>query len=203
MNLQTMTGEFDTTSVTDPAMTVRMATASVRQARRLARLVDDLLDTSRIHQGVLPMQPEPLDLGDLVREVVARFHTDLRRAGCEARLDAAQGVVGRWDPLRLEQVVVNLLSNAAKFGPGRPIEITVDRLDGRARLKVRDRGIGIDPIRQTRIFERFERGVSAEHYGGLGLGLYISRHIIESHGGALSVESKPDQGSTFTVTLPV
>jgi signal transduction histidine kinase len=110
--------------------------------------------------------------------------------------------LGRWDPARLDQVVTNLLTNAMKFGPGKPIQITVHATAGGATMIVRDQGIGIAADAQARIFERFERGVSAQHYGGLGLGLYIARQIVEAHHGHIAVESALGQGATFVVTLP-
>jgi signal transduction histidine kinase len=112
-------------------------------------------------------------------------------------------VVGRWDPSRLDQVVTNLLSNAAKFGAGKPIEIRIEQLGGSAQLAVIDHGIGIDPARRPYVFDRFERAaVPSSRYGGLGLGLYIAQSIVVAHGGTITVDSELGAGSTFTVTLP-
>jgi signal transduction histidine kinase len=127
---------------------------------------------------------------------------ELQRANCEVRLDAPTPVPGVWDGSRLDQVVSNLLSNAIKFGPGQPIEIAVAHDGERAQLSVTDHGIGIDPARLGTIFDRFMRGVPTEHYGGLGLGLYISRRIVELHGGTIRVRSHAGAGTTFTVALP-
>jgi signal transduction histidine kinase len=107
-----------------------------------------------------------------------------------------------WDASRLEQVVTNLLANAIKFGPGRPIEIRARKLDGDAELVMRDHGIGIDPARLPHVFERFERAVPWTHYGGLGLGLYITRCIVQAHGGTVRAESTVGEGTTITVRLP-
>ncbi len=115
---------------------------------------------------------------------------------------ASAPVHGRWVRSRLDQLVTNLLSNSMKFGAGKPVEVVVGAECGLARLVVRDRGIGIHLDLQARIFDRFERAVSSEHYGGLGLGLYISRRIVEAHGGSIRVESEPEAGSTFTVEIP-
>jgi signal transduction histidine kinase len=111
-------------------------------------------------------------------------------------------IVGRWDPSRLEQVVTNLMTNAAKFGAGKPIEIRIERSGADAQLTVTDHGIGIDPARCRHVFDRFERAVPSSRYGGLGLGLYIARSIVVAHGGTITVESELGAGSTFTVTLP-
>src|SRR5205085_10658323 len=113
-----------------------------------------------------------VDLGDLVEEVVDRLRTDAERAGC-AMTVRAERPCGRWDRLRLEQIVVNLLANAFKYGAGRPIEVAVSREGADAELRVRDHGMGIAPKDSSRIFERFERAVSSANYGGLGLGLYV------------------------------
>ena len=118
---------------------------------------------------------------------------------------AAHGepVRGAWDRLRLSQVVTNLLSNAVKYGAGNPVEVSYGPSAAGAFVLVRDRGIGIEPADQRQIFERFERAVSSRNYGGLGLGLYIVRRIVEAHGGTIRVESAPGEGSAFLVELPL
>ena len=110
---------------------------------------------------------------------------------------------GRFDRQRLEQVVVNLLANAVKYGAGRPIDVVVAEEEDRAKLAVRDRGIGISEEDQARIFERFARAVSVKHFGGFGLGLYICREIVRAHGGTIRVESRLGQGATFIIELPL
>lgn len=182
------------------AQSTKLARAQ-RQVITLVRLVEALLDVSRISAGRLELQPEETDLAEVVREVVSRFSEQLTIAGCMLEL-RVMPASGRWDRLRLEQVVTNLLTNAMKFGRGRPIEISVEAETHAARLRVRDHGIGIDPAALGRIFDRFERAVSTRSYGGLGLGLYITRQIVAAHGGTIEVQSQPGQGATFTVTLP-
>ncbi len=117
-------------------------------------------------------------------------------------VSAVTAVVGMWDLIRVEQVVTNLLTNAFKFGGGKPIEITVEERGSIGRLVVVDHGIGIAPEDQERIFHRYEQATSSRRAGGLGLGLYIARQIIEAHGGTIRVESQPGQGSTFTIDFP-
>jgi signal transduction histidine kinase len=186
-----------------PEEVPRLAALIERQTARLARLVKGLLEATRKGQEPLTLELEDVDLAALVREVVSRLDFDLKRACCEVSLVSADGpIMGRWDRVRMEQVVLNLLSNAAKFGTGRPIELRIETDGDRARLLVTDHGIGIDPACTKRLFERFGRGVSAEHYGGLGLGLYMCRQILRAHGGSISVDSRLGHGATFTVELP-
>jgi signal transduction histidine kinase len=173
-----------------------------RQLSRLNALNSSLLDVTSLSSGKLLLESRRTELVALVREAVERLGADFARAGCEVRLEGAERVEGWWDPMRLDQVVVNLLSNAIKYGLGKPIHLSVQLHGGSALLVVRDEGIGISEEEQRRLFRKFERAVPAQHYGGLGLGLYISRTLVEAMGGTIQVESQPGQGATFTVTLP-
>ncbi|QRK07689.1 AAA family ATPase [Archangium violaceum] len=172
------------------------------QTRRLARLVEELLDVTRIQAGRLHLHLEEVELSTVVREVTERLRESLTRAHCPLSLHLQDGVVGRWDRTRLEQVVTNLLSNALKFAADKPIAISIERDADLARLRVRDQGIGIAPDRLPYVFDRFERAVPVDHYGGLGLGLHIVREIVMALGGSVRVESEPGVGTTFTVELP-
>lgn len=176
--------------------------AAHRQIARLNALNDSLLDVSRISTGRLSLELQPVDLSQLVKECVERLEPEFARAGCAVHLDLQPEVTGCWDPLRLDQVVVNLLTNAAKYGSGQPIELRLRATGSMVSLSVKDSGIGIAPEALTRIFRKFERAVPATNYGGLGLGLYIAQQIIEAMGGSITVESSPGAGSTFTVHLP-
>ncbi|WP_225409024.1 sensor histidine kinase [Stigmatella hybrida] len=175
---------------------------ALRQVRKLADLVDNLLDVSRITAGRMKLELEDVDLAALASELVSRFTPSAVQFGCTLELHAPVPVVGRWDRLRVEQVVTNLLTNALKYGAGRPVVVRVEGAGERARLTVQDHGIGIAEEDLGRIFERFERAVSDRHYGGLGLGLYITRQIVEALGGTVRVSSRPGMGSTFTLELP-
>jgi PAS domain S-box-containing protein len=174
-----------------------------RQVGRLSSLVDQLLDVSRLAASKLALEIEALDLSEVVREVTARFTAPSEGGGSAAiAVDAAAPVPGEWDRLRLEQMISNLVSNAVKYGAGRPVTVRV-RADARAaEVAVRDQGIGIAPEAIERIFDRFERAASVRHYGGLGLGLWIVRQLAEAMAGSVRVESAVGQGSTFTLRLP-
>jgi signal transduction histidine kinase len=188
--------------VDDDSVAQRLATMT-RQTTRLSKLVENLLDLSRIAAGRLTLQPEEFDFAEMVRDVVRRLAPEAESLGCTLEVHAGEPVRGRWDQLRLEQVVSNLLANAVKYGAAHPIEIEVQPEERKVRLTMRDHGIGMSPQDAARVFERFERAVSVRHYGGLGLGLYITRQIVEAHGGAISVDSRLGDGATFTVVLPV
>ncbi len=175
---------------------------AVRQARKLAGLVKELLEASRITRDYLVLEPERVDLGRLARDVVGRFEFDFNRAGSPVELDLEEGVEGYWDRSRLDQVATNLVSNAIKFGQGRRIRVGVGWRRHVAYLEVRDRGIGIREEHVPRIFERFSRGVSARDFGGMGLGLFIVRSVVEAHGGSVSVDTAPGEGTRMTVELP-
>lgn len=185
-----------------PEMLAKSLDAVQRQVARQTKLINELLDVSRVGLGRLELVPEPTDLVALVREVTARFDAELERTKTPLTVVTDDEVVGLWDKSRIDQVVTNLVSNAVKYGCGKPIEVRVEREEQHARLTVKDGGIGIAPEHRSRIFDRFERAVSERHYGGFGLGLWIARQIVEASGGVISVESAAGAGSTFTVLLP-
>jgi len=174
----------------------------IQQFDRLTALVDRLLDVSRIRVGQLDLQPEEFDLAECVREVSARFTESALRVGCDVRVETPPSVVGSWDQMRMEQVITNLLTNAIKFCDKKPIDLALSATNGLVSLTVRDAGVGIAGERLPFIFERFERGASSRNYGGLGLGLYVTRQIVEAHGGTIAVESELGRGSVFRVQLP-
>jgi PAS domain S-box-containing protein len=184
-----------------PRVTERLD-KTTRHGRRLQKLINELLDVSRVTSGRLALEPETIDLTALVRDTVERLTEESVKAGCRIQLQAPGPVLGMWDRQRLDQVVTNLVSNAIKYGAGCPIELKIEQTEAAAVLTVRDHGIGIDAEHQARIFGRFERAVSDRNYGGLGLGLWIARQIVEAHGGTIRVESAPGRGALFAVGLP-
>jgi PAS domain S-box-containing protein len=185
----------------DPAVTKKLDVA-IRQGGRLGALIEELLDVSRIVSGRLRLHLDRFDLHELVRETTERLADFAARAGCAIEFRSEGAVFGHWDRARIEQVLVNLLTNAVKYGAGLPIEVELHADHDAAEVRIRDRGIGIDADDQARIFDRFEQAVSPKHYGGLGLGLYITREIVHAHGGTVTVESSPGEGAVFRVRLP-
>jgi PAS domain S-box-containing protein len=176
---------------------------AMRVGNRLAQLVETLLDVSRLATGKLTLNVERFDILDAAREIVERLRESAASAGCDLALQVGNPIEGRWDRLRIEQVLTNLISNAIKYASGRPIEIFVERRDGEAILEIRDHGPGIGEADLPRIFERFERATPARHHGGLGLGLYVARQIAEAHGGGIAARNPSDGGACFTVRLPL
>ncbi len=207
LQLQSLDAAFARGQVAaEPARWEPRVHKTVGHAYRLQRLIDELLDVSRITSGRLNLERERMDLGELAREVVERHGPEAQRAGSIVTLEATGDTFGNWDRTRLDQVLTNLLSNAVKYGAGKPIHVTVNgpgNGDGKVRIVVRDQGIGIDRSAQPRIFGRFERAVSERHYGGFGLGLWIVRELVEAHGGSVRFDSEPGRGSTFYVELPM
>jgi len=173
-----------------------------KQAHRLDQLINLLLDVSRVMAGRLVLSPEELDLVKVVTEAVDLVRDAADQAGCPLILRGDASVTGRWDRLRLGQVTTNLLSNAIKFGRGAPVEIEVTEAGDRAQLVVTDHGVGVPLDAQERIFRRFERAAPDHHFPGLGLGLWISKEIVQACHGEIRVESQPGQGASFTVDLP-
>jgi PAS domain S-box-containing protein len=182
---------------------VKVLEISTRQVDRLTSLVEDLLDVSRIQAGKLDFRFETVDLSSLVHEVVERLGDQLSEVGCPVEVLAAESVLVECDRFRVEQIVVNLLSNAMKYGAGRPIQVSVESPHPMARISVRDFGIGIDKDKHELIFERFARAVPSRNISGLGLGLYIVKQILDAHHGKVRVESEPGRGSVFVVELPL
>ena len=173
-----------------------------RQVDRLSKLIDNLLDISKISLGKLTVSFETFDLTELMEDVIERFSEQISSAGCTLEFQKSSAILVTWDHFRIEQVIINLLTNAIKYGAGGKIIIHTSSFEEQVSISVQDHGIGIDKKDQDRIFGRFERAVSENNFGGLGLGLYIVKQILESHSGMIQVKSETGSGSTFTVILP-
>lgn len=174
-----------------------------RQILSLIRLIEDMLDVSRIRTGKLSIRPMRFNLTQMVAGLVERFQPQAAAISTTISFSGAKPVVGVWDEFRIEQVAVNLLSNALRYGGKSPIDVRVFESAKGACVEVQDHGIGISAENQARIFQQFER-VSAKHaVAGLGLGLFISEQIVSAHGGTISVHSAAGEGAMFRVTLPI
>jgi signal transduction histidine kinase len=173
-----------------------------RQVDRLAGLVATLIDVSRITSGRVQLSRQLADLVDVVRSVTERFGEEAQRSGSSLRFERHPPIWGNFDVARVDQVLTNLLTNAIRYGRGRPITAGVAGDRDRASFWVEDQGIGIEPEHQVRIFQRYERAAPSTNYAGLGLGLWISRQLVEAMGGTIAVRSEAGVGSTFTVEIP-
>jgi signal transduction histidine kinase len=173
------------------------------QVERLIRLVNNLLDVTQITSGKMRMHLEPVDLAELANEIVSSFQFEVQKHRTSIQLEIQARPKACWDRGRVEQVLTNLVSNAIKYGEGRPAIVRIGALSDRAFIEVVDQGIGIHAEDLARIFERFERATSSSHISGLGLGLWITRRIVEQLGGKIGVQSVLNQGSAFTVELPL
>lgn len=174
-----------------------------RQIKSLIRLIEDMLDVSRIRTGKLSIRPNRFDLTQLVSNLLQNFAQQIEAAETEVSFTAPQPVEGYWDEFRIEQVVSNLLTNALRYGGRSPIQVRAYREGDEARVEVQDRGIGISEENQKRIFQQFERVSAKTVVAGLGLGLFISEQIVAAHGGSIVVESQINEGALFRVCLPI
>lgn len=185
-----------------PEKLLKALTSSTKQIDRLTVLIEDLLDVTRIETGKLTYKFEKVDLSLMVKEIMDRYAEEAKYAKTEFKQNLQKNVISFCDRYRIEQVFINLLSNAIKYGSNNPVEVTVTSEPGKAIIIVKDQGMGIAKEMQSKIFERFERAISSTNISGLGLGLYITKQIIDAHQGSIEVESDLKAGSTFKVCLP-
>jgi len=180
----------------------RTLAKSVEQCDRLVKFGERVLDVSQIRTGTLTLRTREIDLVELVKQVVNQLEGRLLHAGCTLELNADAPIVGRWDQVRLEEVLMNLLENVIKYAPGSLVTVEVTGTSDAARLLVKDNGPGITPGQEQRIFEPFERAASVDRGGGWGLGLYVCRRVVEAHGGSIHVERASGGGAAFVIELP-
>lgn len=185
-----------------PERLERALSVQMRQVDRLKNLVDELLDVSRIQEGKIELSLSTFEMTPLVQEVVDRFATELKSTGSIGQVIAENAATVRADRSRMDQVLTNLITNAIKYGNGKPIEVRVEQTDSHTRVLVKDRGIGIPAEKISKVFDRFERAVSSRNISGLGLGLYIAQEIVRAHRGTIEVKSEVGKGSTFIASIP-
>jgi PAS domain S-box-containing protein len=177
--------------------------SSLRQVKSLIYLVEELMDVSRIHSGKFSLNLEDVDLGSIVKEIVERLRYQLQIAKCPVKLELDSSITGLWDATRLEQIIVNLISNAIKYAPGSPIHISAHQDGEKAVLIVEDKGPGIPAEAQATIFQRFQRVQRIKNVSGLGLGLFVVKCIVEAHQGTVRLESAAGKGCKFTIEIPL
>ncbi len=195
--------ERGNTAMFDKAGLEQIFARDQHQVQSMVELIDDILDASRIRNHQLSIRPRPTDLCIVVKRAVGQLSSQAAAAASSIAVRAEEPIQGHWDEFRIEQVIVNLLSNALRYSEKKPVEISLSSLPGSARIEVRDQGKGIPAQDRERIFEQFERGPHSAGQAGFGLGLYISRQLVEAHGGTLDLLSHEGKGSNFRVTLPL
>ena len=181
----------------------QMVDKDERQIQSLIRLIDDMLDVSRIRTGKLSIRPSRADLGKLAASVVENFAPQMEASGCTLLFQRPEPIIGVWDEFRIEQVLANLLTNAMRYGAGKPVQVSVSATTEGACIEVRDQGIGISQKSLERIFCQFERAEGSESSAGLGLGLFIAEQIVKAHNGRIQVVSEEGKGALFRVLLPL
>lgn len=184
----------------DQSKVVKQMDSTINQIDRLTKLVDDMLDISRINAGKLNIHRSPFNLSLLIHELIDRFSSQFEAVNITLNTQIEELVIGNWDSYKLEQVINNLFSNVIRYSPNKKVTVGLKRNDKFAILNVQDEGPGIDLENQKRIFERFERASSRA--SGLGLGLYITKQIVDLHEGQIEVESVIGKGSNFIIKLP-
>lgn len=178
-----------------------MVERDTRQINSMVRLINDMVDVSRVNTGNLSIRLEKINLSQLVTRVVDDFTPQAAAAGSSFNIDVVEDVYGSWDDFRVEQIIINLITNALRYGDGKPVDVVLTVIDDAVEIYVQDQGNGIAVSEQQRIFEKFERLGNNKVREGLGMGLYIARQLAEAHGGSLSVSSNLGEGSRFTLRL--
>lgn len=187
----------------EPLVVNEMLEQTNKQVLRLTKLVDDMFDIARIRSGKLVIVQEEFDFCEIIKEALERMRANFTSSSYGLpEIVQCEKILGKWDKMRIEQVATNLFTNAIRYGRGKPIRVELQDMGSFVRLAVIDQGMGIAKEDQAKIFDRFERAVNASEVSGLGLGLYIAKQIVISHGGSIRVESEVNKGTTFIVDLP-
>ncbi|EGF32074.1 two-component hybrid sensor and regulator [Oxalobacteraceae bacterium IMCC9480] len=182
----------------------RMVARDGRQIKSMIRLIDDMVDVSRIRSGKLSIRATAVDLSVLLQQVISDLGPQAEVAGSPITLQASgEMICGSWDDFRVEQIIINLLTNALRYGARKPVEVSLSAEPGHAVITVRDHGGGIAPEDRERIFAPFERVGTNTVREGLGLGLYIARQLAQAHGGTLEVAGVEGDGALFALSLPM
>lgn len=182
---------------------LKMLESVENQTKRLSKMINDFLNISLINTGNLQLEYDDVDLNKLVQDVINEFSPKIKEEQYVLTYEQEDKVRGIWDKVRIEQVISNILSNALKYGSGKPIEVTVRNHYSRAQIMIKDHGIGVPKDKQKKVFQLFERGVPQDQYKGLGVGLFITHEIVKAHHGELLFTSRPNHGSIFTINLPL
>lgn len=182
---------------------LKMLQSMQNQANRLSRMINDLLNISLISTRKMTLELEDVDLATMIKDIADSFAEKLEKENLTLSVDIKNSILGKLDKLRLEQVLDNLISNALKYGNKKPIEICLEKQNHFAIIRVIDKGIGIKPSEEEKIFALFKRGTTEKDYKGLGIGLYIAQQIILLHGGRIEVKSSLGKGSIFSIFLPI
>lgn len=170
--------------------------------KRMSHLVEVMLDITRIQLGSYELNITECDIGDCLNQTCDNLLPQLKSANCPLDIQINGNLVGSFDNMKIQQVISNIVTNSFKYAPGKPIHILAEGLPDTIKMSIRDEGHGIEKDNLQRIFEKFERATSPSDVSGLGLGLYISRIIIEAHGGRLWAESTIDEGTTLHIEIP-
>lgn len=194
--------QFVQKKTTDESMK-KVIQPCLEEIRRFENLTNDLIDISNIDAGRLSLDPEKINLKEVVSNVLSRFEFELTSKKYELVFKRMEDVSGQWDQLRIEQVIINLLNNAIKYGGQKPIEVSVYKDRGDAVFSIRDHGPGVTAEEKERIFNKFERASSTKHFGGFGIGLFVSKTIVNAHKGTIAVDTADGGGAVFTVRLPI
>ncbi len=187
-----------------PLPVLELSKGSIERSNRLRALMNELFDLTRMRSGKIEIMHEACDLAKITEEIVEGLRTEAKNKGSSLEFIVAPDFCREisCDTIRMSQVITNLISNAIKYGNGKPIQVRLGAQNSEVILSVIDHGEGIAPLEVTRVFERFERANGDPNITGLGLGLYITKHLVEAHSGKIEVKSTLGQGSTFTVTIP-